>query len=143
MGRRKKNDIEIATLVQEAGKLSEQEVEIIPVEQAEVMSMTQVVEEKQALAARRQEVMLKLDGRRLDQAKKLMDAMDMALDKMINQTVYDPDNDNFINMTALDFKLYSDAYKNLTTMLKEVSRLDSVDSGGKAGRISLKIEFEG
>lgn len=143
MGRRKKNDIEIANLVQEAGKLFDQEVEIIPVEQAEVMSMTQVVEEKQALAARRQEVMLKLDGRRLEQAQKLMDAMDMALDKMINQTVYDPDNDNFINMTALDFKLYSDAYKNLTTMLKEISRLDSVDSGGKAGRISLKIEFEG
>lgn len=143
MGRRKKNDIEIATLVQKAGKLSEQEVEIIPVEQAEVMSMTQVVEEKQALAARRQEVMLKLDGRRLDQAEKVMNAMDTALDKMINQTVYDPKIGEYVDMSAMDFKFYSDAYKNLTTMLKELSRLDSVDSGGKAGRISLKIEFEG
>lgn len=143
MGRRKKNDIEIATLVQEAGKLSEQEVEIIPVEQAEVMSMTQVVEEKQALAVRRQEVMLKLDGRRLDQAEKVMNAMDTALDKMINQTVYDPKIGEYVDMSAMDFKFYSDAYKNLTTMLKEVSRLDSVDSGGKTGRISLKIEFDG
>lgn len=143
MGRRKKNEIEIANLVQEAGKLSEQEVEIIPVEQAEVMSMTQVVEEKQALAARRQEVMLKLDGRRLDQAEKVMNAMDTALDKMINQTVYDPKIGEYVDMSAMDFKFYSDAYKNLTTMLKELSRLDSVDSGGKAGRISLKIEFDG
>lgn len=143
MGRRKKNEVEIANLVQEAGKLSEQEVEIIPVEQAEVMSMTQVVEEKQALAARRQEVMLKLDGRRLDQAEKVMNAMDTALDKMINQTVYDPKIGEYVDMSAMDFKFYSDAYKNLTTMLKELSRLDSVDSGGKAGRISLKIEFEG
>lgn len=142
MGRRKKNEIEIANLVQEAGKLSEQEVEIIPVEQAEVMSMTKVVEEKQALAARRQEVMLKLDGRRLEQAQKVMDAMDTALDKMINQTVYDPKIGEYVDMPAMDFKFYSDAYKNLTTMLKEVSRLDSVDSGGKAGRISLKIEYE-
>lgn len=143
MGRKKKNEIEIANLVQESGKLYEQEVEIIPVEQAEVMSMTQVVEEKQALAARRQEVMLKLDGRRLDQAEKVMNAMETALDKMINQTVYDPKIGEYVDMSAMDFKFYSDAYKNLTTMLKELSRLDSVDSGGKAGRISLKIEFDG
>lgn len=143
MGRRKKNEIEIANLVQEAGKLSEQEVEIIPVEQAEVMSMTKVVEEKQALAARRQEVMLKLDGRRLEQAQKVMDAMGVALEKMINQTVYDPKIGEYVDMPSMDYKFYSDSYLNLTKALKEISRLDSVDSGGKAGRISLKIEFEG
>lgn len=141
MPRKKKVDIELANLVQQAGKLSEEEVEIVPVEQAEIMSMSQVVEEKQRLAARRQEVMLKLDGRRLKQAEKVMDAMDMALDKMINQSTYDAATGEYIDMSAMDFKFYSEAYKNLTTTLKEVSRLDSVDSGGKAGRISLEIKF--
>lgn len=142
-GRPKKNqpkELELAELIQESGELETQEVEILPVEQVEIMSMSQLQEEKQKLAARRNEVMLKLDGRRLDQSIKVMDAMDVALDKMISQTTYDEDG-NLVELGAMDFKFYSDAYKNLSNSLQTVSRLDTVDSGGKAGRINIKIEY--
>lgn len=142
-GRPKKNqpkELELASMIQESANLENQEVEILPVEQVEVMSMSQLQEEKQKLAARRNQVMLKLDGRRLDQSIKIMDAMDVALANMINNFTFDEEG-NPVQMTAMDFKFYSDAYKNLVNSLNTVSRLDSVDSGGKAGRVSLKIEF--
>lgn len=142
-GRPKKNqpkELELAEMIQESAEFESEEVELVPVEQVEVMSMTQLQEEKQKLAVRRNEVMLKLDGRRLDQSIKLMDAMDVALDKMINQCAYDEDG-NPVELSAMDFKFYSDAYKNLSNSLQIVSRLDSVDTGGKAGRINIKIEY--
>lgn len=143
-GRPKKaqpKELELAELIQESGNIESQEIELVTVEQAELMSMSQLQEEKQKLAARRNQVMLKLDGRRLDQSIKIMDAMDVALDKMINQVSYDEEG-NATELSAMDFKFYSDAYKNLSNSLQTVSRLDSVDTGGKAGRVSLKIEFD-
>lgn len=143
-GRPKKaqpKELELAELIQESGNIESEEIELVPVEQVEIMSMSQLQEEKQKLAARRNQVMLKLDGRRLDQSIKIMDAMDVALDKMINQVSYDEEG-NVVELSAMDFKFYSDAYKNLSNSLQTVSRLDSVDTGGKAGRVSLKIEFD-
>lgn len=142
MGRKPKNQ-ELLDMVQKNLELAkkENEVEILSVGEAEAMSIAKAVEEKQILSNRRQQVMLKLDGRRLEQSVKIMDAMDIALDKIINQFSFDEDGEP-ITMTAMDFKFYTDAYKNLSNSLREVSRLDSVDTGGKAGRISLEIKFE-
>lgn len=141
-GRPKKiKELELAEVIQENANLENKEIELIPTEQVEIMSMSQLQEEKQKLAARRNQVMIKLDGKRLDQSIKIMDAMDVALDKMINQCSYDEDG-NVVELSAMDFKFYSEAYKNLSNSLSTVSRLDSIDSGGKAGRVSLKIEFE-
>lgn len=142
-GRPKKaqpKELELASMIQESAGLENQEIELLPVEKVEVMSLTQLNEEKQKLEARRNQVMLKLDGRRLDQSIKIMDAMDVALANMTNNFAFDEEG-NPVQMTAMDFKFYSDAYKNLVTSLNTVSRLDSVDSGGRAGRVSLKIEF--
>lgn len=138
---RKTKEIELAEMIQKSAELESQEVELVPVEEVEVMSLSKLQEEKQKLAARRNQVMLRLDGRRLDQSVKIMDAMDVALDKMISQTTYDEEG-NGVELSAMDFKFYSDAYKNLSNSLTTVSRLDSVDSGGRAGRVSLKIEFD-
>lgn len=143
-GRPRKNqpkELELAEMIKESAQMENEEIELVPVEQVEVMSMSQLQNEKQKLAARRNQVMLKLDGRRLDQSVKIMDAMDVALSSMMNNFTFDEDG-NPVQMTAMDFKFYSDAYKNLANSLNIVSRLDSVDTGGKAGRVSLKIEFD-
>lgn len=137
----KSKELELAKMIQESAELESQEVEILPVEEVEIMSLSKLQEEKQKLEARRNQVMLRLDDRRLDQSIKIMDAMDVALDKMISQTTYDEEG-NAVELSAMDFKFYSDAYKNLSNSLPTVSRLDSVDSGGRAGRVSLKIEFD-
>lgn len=138
---KKNKDLELAALIQENTDIANQEVELVPTEEVEIMSLSQLQQEKQQLAQKRNMIMLRLDGRRLDQSIKIMDAMDVALSKMINDFVLDDDG-NPVRMSAMDFKFYSDAYKNLSSSLTTVSRLDSVDSGGKAGRLSLKIEFE-
>lgn len=138
---RPKKETELSELVQEAGKIQLENIELVSVEKVEIMSISQLQEEKQKLAARRNQVMLKLDGRRLDQSIKLMDAMDVALDKMTNAVSLTEDGE-IVEMSAMDFKFYSDAYKNLSASLNTISRLDSVDTGGKAGRVSLKIEFD-
>lgn len=138
-----KKETELMELVQENldKAKEEQELELVEIEKVEAMTMTEALTAKQELAARRQEVMLKLDERRLTQAVKIMDAMDIALDKMIGQCTYTEDGDT-VEMTAMDFKLFTDAYKNMAGILDKVSRLDSVDTGGKSTRISLKIEYE-
>lgn len=138
-----KHETELLQLVQDNVDQAkeQQELELVEIEKVEAMTMTEALTAKQELAARRQEVMLKLDERRLTQAVKIMDAMDIALDKMIGQCTYTEDGDT-VEMTAMDFKFYTDAYKNLAGILDKVSRLDSVDTGGKSTRISLKIEYE-
>lgn len=137
----KKNaDTQIAELLATSAK-EQQEMEIVPIKDVEAMTLSEALEKKQELAKRREQVMLAIDGRRLKQTVRVMDAMDVALDNMISGVSYDKDG-NIVNLTAMDFKFYSDAYKNLAGTLDRISRLDSVDSGGKSGRISLKIEFE-
>lgn len=139
-GRPKKNkDLELATIIQENTDISNQEVEILPVEEVEIMSMSQLQKEKQELAQRRSQVLLKLDKRRIKQAEKIMDAMDLALDRMIS--CYDEDG-QIIEVSPMDFKFLTEGYKNLMNSYNMITRLDSVDSGGKSGRLSLKIEFE-
>lgn len=136
---KKAKDIELATLIQESTDIQKKEVEIVPVEQVEIMSMSQLQQEKQKLATQRNQVMLQMDKRRLRQAQKIMDAMDYALDSMMG--CYDEDG-QFMPVSAMDFKFYADGYKSLMNSYNLVTRIDSVDTGGKAGRVSLKIEFE-
>lgn len=137
-GRPKKNkDLELATLVQENTDISNQEVEILPVDEVEIMSMSQLQQEKQELAQRRSQVLLKLDKRRIKQAEKIMDAMDLALDRMIG--CYDEDG-QMVEVSPMDFKFLTEGYKNLMNSYNMVTRLDSVDIGGKAGSVELRLE---
>lgn len=137
-GRPKKNkDLELANLIQENTDIENQEVKILPVEEVEIMSMSQLQQEKQELAQRRSQVLLKLDKRRIKQAEKIMDAMDLALDRMIG--CYDEDG-QMIEVSPMDFKFLTEGYKNLMNSYNMVTRLDSVDIGGKAGRVELRLE---
>lgn len=134
-------DATLDALIKKSVEAEDTQVEIVPIEDVEIMSMSQMQHEKQLLAAKRDQVMLKLDGRRLDQSIKIMDAMDVALNNMISSVTYDEEG-NTVPLSAMDFNFYSTAYKNLSSAFNTVSRLDSVDNTGKAGRVSLKIEFD-
>ncbi len=135
-GRPKKSkETEIAELIQESAELESEEVELVHVEQVEIMSLSQLQEEKQKLAARRSQVMLKLDGIKLKQAVMIMDRMESILNDD-----YEGTKDK--SLTAFDRKSLAEAYSKWLDSLNKISRLDSVDSSGKAGRVSLKIEFD-
>lgn len=138
-GRPKKKELELFEMVQESADLEKQEVELVSVEEVEIMSMTQLHQEKAELEKLLERTKLKIDKARIQQAVKIIEAMDSALDKMIG---YYDKNGNLVEITPLDFKLLTEGYKNLMNSYNLVTRLDSVDTGGKAGRLSLKIEFD-
>lgn len=126
-----KNNFELAeqantSLVQSGA----QEVEIIEDGDFEMMSMAQYQAAKNMLAERRKTVALQLDGRKLAQVNRIMDAMDRALDKMMDEDV-----------TAMDMKFYAETFDKLNRTLGTTIRLDTVDGTGKAGRLALEVQF--
>lgn len=138
-----KNNRTVSEIVEQS--ITEQEeieanqIEILPAKDVEMMSMAKIHQEKQMLSKRRNVVMLKMDSRRLRQAEKIMDAMESALDRM---TGYYNKNGDLVQPDQMQFKLLTDGYKNLLDCLNKISRLDSVDAGGKAGRISIDVRFK-
>lgn len=135
-GRSKKDKtLELATLVQENTDISQQEVEILPAEQVEIMSLSQIQQAKLELAQRRQKVMLMVDKNKMEQILKIMDVMADILTDNANGTKEG-------TLTPMDRKFLSESYNKWLDSLNKISRLDSVDGSGKSGRLSLKIEFE-
>lgn len=108
----------------------EQEIEIIDKPDFEMMTMQQYQAEKQMLAEKRKAIVLRLDGKKLEQVNKIMAAMDVALDKMV-----DPET------SGMDFQFYAKSYDTLNKTLNTTIRLDTVDGSGKAARIALAVEF--
>lgn len=111
---------------------NQQEVEIVENPDFELMTMQRYQEEKNLLAEKRKAVVLRLDGRKLAQANKIMEAMDVALDKMLEPGI-----------TAMDFQFLAKSYDTLNKTLNTTIRLDTVDGSGKAARIALAVEFGG
>lgn len=109
--------------------------EIFEIEELEEMSLTQYQKAKNILTEKRKQLMLQLDSKKLQQASKIIDAMDMTLDRYFSG--YDKEE-----VSAADLKFLSEAYRNMLQSLNTISRLDSVDSSGKSARLSLEIQFE-
>lgn len=107
-----------------------QEVEIVENPDFELMTMTDYQNAKNMLAERRKVAVLHLDGRKLQQANKIMDAMDAALNKLC-----DPET------TAMDFNFYAQSFDRLNKTLATTIRLDTVDGSGKAARLALEVQF--
>lgn len=108
----------------------EQEIEIVENADFEMLTMQQYQAEKQILAEKRKAIVLRLDGKKLEQVNKIIAAMDVALDKMV-----DPET------SGMDFQFYAKSYDTLNKTLNTTIRLDTVDGSGKAARIALAVEF--
>lgn len=106
------------------------EIEIIDKPDFEILTLNEYQAEKQLLAERRKAVVLRLDGRKLAQANKIMDAMDNALNKLTDPTT-----------TAMDMNFLANAYDKLNKTLNTTIRLDTVDGSGKAARLALEVKF--
>lgn len=111
------------------------EAELVEVDNLEEMSLVQFQKEKKALEIKRKNLALRLDGRKLKQAEKIMDAMDITLDRILE--AYDKDV-----VSAQDLNFLASAYERLAKTLGTVSRLDTVDGTGKAARITLEVQYE-
>lgn len=109
--------------------------EIVGLDQLEEMSISEVNRAKKELSKKKQRLQLQLDGRKLDQAKQIMDNMDMVLNRMAEGWSSE-------NVSALDLKCLTEAYKNLLNSLNMISRLDSVDGTGRATKLSIEVKYK-
>lgn len=126
-----KRELQLAeSLIPEVQKV---QAELLEPDVLEGMSLTEYNEQKQLLEAKRKQLSLILDGRKLEQAKRIIDSMDMILDRISEG--YDKEV-----VSAMDLKFLADAYDKMQKSLERISRLDSLDGDGRAARISIKIE---
>lgn len=126
-----KRELQLAeSLIPEVQKV---QAELLEPDVLEEMSLTEYNKQKQLLEAKRKHLFLILDGRKLEQAKRIIDSMDMILDRISEG--YDKEV-----VSAMDLKFLADAYDKMQKSLDRISRLDSLDGDGRAARISIKIE---
>lgn len=125
----KKNQLALADKILEETRLEAQNEPVI-IEEIEPMTMAQYQYEKNILAERRKQAVLKLDGRKLDQANRVMDAMDVILGRMFQAET-----------SNMDLNFLANAYDKLNKTMSTIVRLDSVDGSGKAQRLALEVQF--
>lgn len=111
---------------------NQEPVELVEAEEIHEMSLSELKREKDLLAARRQQLMLRLDGEKLNQALRINEAMNIAIEKVI-QAAEDGN--------AQDFKYFMEGYERLVKCSSMITRLDSVDGTGKAARLALQVDF--
>lgn len=124
------NDLRLANELQLV--IPQAPVELVSTGEIEELTLAQYQQAKQALETRRKNLALRLDGRKLEQAVRVMDSMDIILERMISE-----------GNTSLDFKNLSEAYERMSKSLNTISRLDSIDGAGHSVRLSLAIEYGG
>ncbi len=125
----KKNQLALADKILEETRLEAQN-EPVEIEQIEPMTKAQYLYEKNMLAERRAQAVLKMDKRKIRQAEKVMDVMDIMLERM-----YNPETTN------MDMNFLANAYDKMNKTLSTIVRLDSVDGSGKAQRLALEVQF--
>lgn len=111
---------------------NQEPVELVEAEEIHEMSLSELKREKDLLAARRQQLMLHLDGEKLKQALKINEAMNVSIERVI-QAAEDGN--------AQDFKYFMEGYERLVKCSSMITRLDSVDGTGKAARLALQVDF--
>lgn len=130
----RKRELQLAeSLLPEVQKV---QAEIFEPEVLEEMSLIEYNKEKQLLEARRKHVALILDKKKLHQAKRIINQMDMILDRIGEG--YDKDA-----VSAMDMKFLTDSYLNMQKALDRVARLDSLDGQGTAARLNIEVRFKG
>ncbi len=131
-----KKDLELSNELRMT--MPKQQVDLFDMDNLEEMSFTEFKEKKDMLSALRQQVMLQVDGRKLQQTIKVMDNIDMILDRMM--TIDIDENGKPRKATAKELQAYGAAIRDLSAFMKTSTRLDTIDGYGTAAEIHIKIE---
>lgn len=127
-------NLSLASSVQE--RTEKVKAEIVDLDELEEMSLTEVNQAKIELEKKRQRIQLSLDGRKLEQAKNIVQNMEMILSAMATKLMSD-------DVPAADVKFLASAYTDMLKNLNNISRLDSVDGRGTAQMIHIEVRTQG
>lgn len=111
---------------------SEDNFELVSMENLELMSAEDCYREKKLLEEKRRRLSLYIDGQKLEHSKIIIDNMRIILDRMA---------ENLLTSTpkSADTERYANAYEKMLRSLERITRLDSVDGAGSVKRIFLEI----
>lgn len=116
-------------------KIEKIPTEIVEIDRLEEMSLAEVHKAKRELSERKKRLQLQVDRSKLNQTSKIVDRMDMILDRMAEG--YSAEN-----VSAMDLKCLAAAYSDMLKNLNMISRLDSIDGGGKATKVSIEVKYK-
>lgn len=94
--------------------------------------------QKELLEESKKRVNFLLDGKKLQEAVKIIGGMEAITDIITDPEVLGRVKDN--TKSAMDVKFLAEAYSKLADKMQTLQRLDSVDGEGNAGRIMLSLE---
>lgn len=103
--------------------------ELLDVDNLENQTIEQFKEQKNKLAAMRQQVSFYVDGKKLEQSLKVIDAMDGILDQIVDPLTEPKEKGTLTR-----------ALRDMTAVLSSLSRLDTIDGYGTAKRITIDLE---
>lgn len=110
------------------------EAELVPIDDIEELSEIEYNKRKKAIAVKRNQVSLILDGKKLEHSLRVISNMDIVLDRIAEAS--DPEAVN-----AMDLKALTESYNNLCKSLNMIGRLDTVDTRGTPARIDISVEY--
>lgn len=110
------------------------DAELMPLDDIEEMTYNEYRLKKQQLEQKRTRLSLMLDGRKLEQAMKLIERMDMVLERL-------GDSWDAERLSTKEVKELAEAYDRLSKSLSYISRLDALDGSGGIKKGVLTIEW--
>lgn len=135
----KKDEVTLAKLDKEVEDTDFSMVEVLG--NGDFLSPQEIEQKTRSLLAeRKKQVMLTLDGKKLQEALKIIDGMQAYSEILFDPDVMDRVKGNI--KTSMDLKFLSDAYKTMSDKLQMLMRLDTIDSDGTAGEINLAIHYK-
>lgn len=122
--------------------VDEQTLNVIETFNGEILSPSELIQkQKELLAERRKQIQFIMDGKKLEEAMKVMIGMQGITDVFSDLDVMKRVKDN--TNTAMDLKFLSEAYSKLAEKLSMLQRLDTIDSDGTAKRLNLSLSYKG
>lgn len=94
---------------------------------------------KQQLAAKKAQITLELDNRKLDAAMKVMKGMESIADIFTDPDIVSKVKEN--TKSGMDMKFLADAFKSLSGELRTLSRPDILDGQGTKKELKLGVQF--
>lgn len=122
--------------------VDEQTMNVIDTFNGEILSPSELIQkQKELLSERRRQIQFIMDGKKLEEAMKVMIGMQGITDVFSDMEVMKRVKTN--TNTAMDLKFLSEAYSKLAEKLSMLQRLDTIDSDGTAKRINLSLSYKG
>lgn len=121
--------------------VDDQTMSVIEAFNGEILSPNELIKkQKELLSERRKQIQIVMDGKKLEEAMKVMIGMQGITDVFSDSDVMESVKRN--TKSPMDLKFLAEAYSKLADKLPLLQRLDTVDGEGTARKINLSVSYK-